>query len=118
MRLKPFPSFIDLFITSERTDIGGSLGWQIWFMIGGNMVKTKVLLFVALMLIIPELILAVEKTNITSAKYDQHGYPVRNVPTVKIRNLLINRNFNELNKLLDGYQKEFEKDFRHEYISP
>lgn len=80
------------------------------------MVKTKVLLFVALMLIIPELILAVEKPDITSAKYDQYGYPVRNVSTAGIRKLLINRNFNELNKLLDGYQKEFENDFRHEYI--
>ena len=79
------------------------------------MLKTKVLIFVALMLIIPALILAAEKPKTTSAKYDQYGYPIRNVSTAGIRNFLINRDFNNLNKLLDGYQREFENDFRYEY---
>ena len=78
--------------------------------------KRTVLVLAALILIIPSLILVIDKVEASSEKYDQYGYPVRNVPTVKIRKLLLNRSFNELNILLDDYQRKFEKDFRYEYL--
>lgn len=49
-----------------------------------------------------------------SIKYDKYGYPIQTVPVIKIRQLLLNKEYSKLNSLLDTYQKEFEEDFHYE----
>ena len=51
----------------------------------------------------------------TDIKRDPFGYPVRTVSYPEIRHLLLTRQYQKLNVLLERYQEEFEQDFRNEF---
>ena len=46
-----------------------------------------------------------------SSALDPFGYPINTVSPPEIRQLLRNREFAKLNKILQGYQDEYERDF-------